>query len=338
MKNDLIERYIYAVIRHLPLKTRGDVEKELVGLISDMLEERCGDIMPAEKDIRVVLTELGSPEELSMKYSGDENHALISGVYLLTYKRVLKIVLPIVVSSITFANILTLYLKWETPPNPYVLVWTTVWQTIGSAIWGICLSFSIITLTFVISERKKTGINTGDIFAGLPPVPRKTTQINPIEPSAALLLTIFGAVFFLAFPQIIGAWLGDAGWTPVFAISVVRSLWLPIVLGIIFGIAKETVRLIEGQYTKRVVVVTITANLLLMVSSAVVFLNNNIMNPDFVSRISDLLAGESGDAWLGLLTNLNLLLLAGIIFSLIIEVITVSVIVWKYSEKQTVMT
>ena len=66
MKNDLIERYIYAVIRYLPLKMRGDVEKELDSLISDMLEERCRDITPSEKDIRGVLMELGMPEELAL--------------------------------------------------------------------------------------------------------------------------------------------------------------------------------------------------------------------------------------------------------------------------------
>ena len=54
-KNNLIERYIYAVTRHLSPKIRDDVEKELDGLISDMLEERCGDILPTDKDIKIVL-------------------------------------------------------------------------------------------------------------------------------------------------------------------------------------------------------------------------------------------------------------------------------------------
>lgn len=64
MKNDLIERYIYAVTKRLPQKVQKDISDELRTLIDDMLAERCGELVPEEKDIRVVLTELGTPEEL----------------------------------------------------------------------------------------------------------------------------------------------------------------------------------------------------------------------------------------------------------------------------------
>ena len=39
MHQDLIERYIYAVIKTLPTRMREDVERELHSLISDMLED-----------------------------------------------------------------------------------------------------------------------------------------------------------------------------------------------------------------------------------------------------------------------------------------------------------
>ena len=56
--NDLIERYLYAITRHLPSAQRSDVAEELRTLISDMLDERCGSLPPTAKDVRVVLTEL----------------------------------------------------------------------------------------------------------------------------------------------------------------------------------------------------------------------------------------------------------------------------------------
>ena len=58
MHQDLIERYIYAVIKTLPTRMREDVERELHSLISDMLEERCQDMPSTEHDVLVVLTEL----------------------------------------------------------------------------------------------------------------------------------------------------------------------------------------------------------------------------------------------------------------------------------------
>ena len=77
MKNDLIDRYIYAVTKRMNPKIREDVQNELYGLVDDMLAERCGEVTPTEKDIRVVLTELGSPQELYAKYDEDSKKCLI---------------------------------------------------------------------------------------------------------------------------------------------------------------------------------------------------------------------------------------------------------------------
>ena len=103
MKNNYIERYIFAVTRYLPAKTQGDVEKELDALIEDMLAQRCDGTAPTEEDIRAVLKELGPPEELAARYSDDGKKALISGTYYLIYKYILKIVLPIVAAVVAFA-------------------------------------------------------------------------------------------------------------------------------------------------------------------------------------------------------------------------------------------
>ena len=73
-RQELTGRYIYAVTRRLPKKQRGDVAKELESIISDMLEERCGPITPTEHDLRVVLTELGTPSELARKYGLSDRH------------------------------------------------------------------------------------------------------------------------------------------------------------------------------------------------------------------------------------------------------------------------
>ena len=85
MKNDLIERYIYAVTKRLPQKVQKDISDELRTLIDDMLVERCGELVPEEKDIRVVLTELGTPEELYEKYNPDNKKCLIGSPYYSTY-------------------------------------------------------------------------------------------------------------------------------------------------------------------------------------------------------------------------------------------------------------
>ena len=37
---DMIDRYVYQVVKHLPQEQRADIEKELRGLIEDMLSAR----------------------------------------------------------------------------------------------------------------------------------------------------------------------------------------------------------------------------------------------------------------------------------------------------------
>ena len=107
MKNDLIERYIYAVTKRLPQKVQKDISDELRTLIDDMLVERCGELVPEEKDIRVVLTELGTPEELYEKYNPDNKKCLIGSPYYSTYKYVLKIVMICTIFGIILANIIS---------------------------------------------------------------------------------------------------------------------------------------------------------------------------------------------------------------------------------------
>lgn len=59
VKNDLIDRYIYAVTKHMKSAMKKDVAAELETIIQDMLEERCEDVIPTERDIKVVLEENG---------------------------------------------------------------------------------------------------------------------------------------------------------------------------------------------------------------------------------------------------------------------------------------
>ena len=105
---DLKERYIYAVTRNLPRASRQDIERELDTLIEDMLEARCGKDAPTEKDLRVVLTELGTPAELFRKYSPDAGKALIGEGYYPQYKGFLKLLLPLIAGGLLIAHIVLL--------------------------------------------------------------------------------------------------------------------------------------------------------------------------------------------------------------------------------------
>jgi len=322
MQHELIDRYIYTVIRRLPPKLRADVEKELASLISDMLEARCGAVLPAEKDIRVVLTELGAPEELAAKYSGDEGKALISGTYFLFYKLVLKIVLPIAAVGVAFASILSLFAEGPQPQNPYMIFGKVLAGMFGGIVGGALQAFAVITVVFAVFEWKKVRLGDGDFLSNLPLVPRADERIKPREPIVGMALTVLAAAAFLGFPVIAGVWLEGAGWIPVFAEGVIRGFWLPIVLWAALSIAKEIVKLIDGSYTPRLAIATAVANLLIAAGAVVVFRQGKIMNPVFVQNIGKLLEGDGGRLLTGLLENAHLLLLGLVLFALVLETVT----------------
>jgi hypothetical protein len=335
MKNDLTERYIYAVTRHLPPKMRADVEKELDSLIADMLAERCGDIQPADRDIRVVLTELGPPEELAAKYSGDENGALISGSYFLVYKRILKIVLPIAALGIAFVSVLALCLERDAARNPYLLFGQAIGQALAGIVGGGIQAFAVITFIFAVLERKKVVFNDGDALSHLPPVPKSQERIKPYEPIAGMIWCVVAAVFFLGFPQVAGAWVEGVGWISIFVPSVIRGFWFPIVFWAALGIARESVKLIEGQYTKRLAVVAVVCDILTAISAAVVFLNGEIVNTEFARHVGGWFvdAREPGVVLLWGFEHFNLVFLGIVLFALILDATVTAVRAWKYKSE-----
>lgn len=327
--DDLIKRYIYAVIRYLPQKTQADVEKELEGLISDMLEERRPNAAPSEADIKAVLAELGAPAELAAKYSGDENQSLISGTYYLLYKRVLKIFLPVIAVVVAFAGVLATVLEWSAHLDQNIRFDSLIGLGLGGIAGGAFQAFAIITLVFAVMSYKKAPIEKLDFLSSLPQIPGKNAKIRPHKPVIGILWSVVGVVILLFVPQVLGGWVEGVGWIPVFTISVIRGCWPFIALWAVLSVAKETMAMIEGQYTARLAVVTIISDLLILACISVVLMQNNIMNPDFVNNIGAFLVGDGARFLSGYFIHANLLLLGIVAFATLIEMITVVIKAWS---------
>ncbi|GHU43485.1 hypothetical protein FACS1894111_09160 [Clostridia bacterium] len=332
MKTDLIERYIYAVARHLPSKLRSDVEKELDSLIADMLTERCGDVLPTEKDIRIVLTELGMPEELAAKYSGEENKALISGHYFLQYKQILTIVLPIIAAVTLISSIIQVFAEWGKESAYDLIFQKVIVQTIGGAIGGVVWAFAVITIIFAVVERKKWKVDDGDIDLDLPPLPKNKAEIKKHEVIIGMVFSVIGTIVFLGFTRIFAVKIAlDGGWIPIFDSLVIRQFWIFFILAMVLSIVKESLKLIDGRYTKRIVIVTILCNVIAGIGAVIVFWNGNILNSEFVNQMKIVL-GENAQNAFGFFHNFNRFLLGMIFLVMICESIGVAWKAWKYNK------
>lgn len=312
MKNELIDRYVYAVTRRLPARLRNDIDKELHSLIEDMLDARCGGLMPEDRDVRVILTELGTPSELAMRYMPEGRDHLIGPAYYSQYKMVTGIVL----ASVTFGLVLSGFISFFTDSSE--ALYFTLFSWIGTLITGLIAAFGAVTFIFAVFERKNIALNFGGSeLDSLPPVPEKKSVIPKGEPIAGIIFSVIFCVIFLAAPQIICAKFGaDQPFIPVFNVDLIHQLWYIFVALTILGIARESFKLYEGRYTKRLAIVTVVTDILSAALTLVLLSSQQILNSAFIAGASPILSNE---VVTGILTYFNLFFMAVILFCLLLD-------------------
>lgn len=316
MNHDLIERYIYAATRRLPQKQRGDVAQELRGLIDDMLNERCGNVTPTEKDIRVILTELGTPQELSAQYDEDAKKCLIGQPYFSTYKFVLRIVLLAAAVGITMVSLMLQMLE---PQEWYAAIGTWLAMVYNC----LLAAFTIVTLLFAFFYHKGVQITEPFNFDDLPPVPKRTQEISKWECIAGIIFCVTFVVLFLVAPQVMGFVTGQNGLRiPMFSVSALRETWYIIILFAICGIIRESVQLLEGRYNQRVLIATAVTNAISAVLSIWWLTGFTLIHPEFLANISTLFEGEN-TVIINLFSNFQLFFLTVILFALILDSVEV---------------
>ena len=329
VKNDLIDRYIYAVTKHMKSAMKKDVAAELETIIQDMLEERCGDVTPTERDIKVVLTELGTPAELSSKYKGETQDCLIGQPYYSLYVYVLKIVTACVSGGMLLAQIMAAL-------TSHTIWYIAIYHTIGGIVGGILTGFAFVTLLFAFFYKKGIkvdGLNDG--IDNLPPVPQKRNRISKADAIVGIVFSVIFTLVFLVCPQILCIAFVKNGvgvYEPLFNLEYIRQTWYFILAFGILGVTRDSVRLIDGSYTKRVMFVTIITNIIDGVLASMWLLNDRIMNSEFFDGIEQLF-GTDAEVISHVFIHFNKVFLSIIILALTINGIETVVKAVKYSRQ-----
>lgn len=311
MYYDLIERYIYAATKRLPEKQREDVAQELRGLIDDMLTERCGGVTPTEKDIRIVLLELGTPQELAAQYDEDIKKCLIGQPYYNTYKFVLKVVLIAAAGGITMANVL---LQLIEPQEWYVAIASWLAMVFNC----LLAAFAIVTLLFAFFYHKGIRISESFNLDNLPPVPKKTQEIAKWECVAGIVFCVLFMILFLFVPQVFGFFIDRNGIRiPMFDVSVLRSTWYIILPFAACGIIREIVQLMENRYCRRVMTVSLVTNSISAALGIWWLIGFDLINPEFLANIAAIFEGEN--FMISMFSNFQLFFLFVLLFALVLD-------------------
>lgn len=325
MKNNLIERYIYAVTKKLPSKLQNDVSQEIEGLIDDMLAERCGDITPSDKDIRVVLTELGSPSELAAKYDTNEKKCLIGAPYYVTYKYVLKIVLICIGIGMIVSSVISAFVDGsENFDSSGIMLqsvnfWIDLFANMFANMFitlpsGLIFGYTFVTLLFTFFYHKDIKIDS-EKLDDLPAVPKN--EISKADCIVGIAVSVAFAVVFLVSPQMLGVIIDGKKFISILNVQQVRNLWYLVVIFSLLGILREIVKLIERQYNKKVMITTIITNVCSAVVAAFWLINEKIVNNNFVSEVTDALGKDIPNA---IFSQFNYFFLFCILLALAIDI------------------
>lgn len=201
---EVIDRYVYAVIKRLPEKSRAEVERELRENIADMLPDSY-----EEADVHKALLELGNPAELAEQYR-ETKRFLISPALYGSYIYVLKIVSIIIAIAIPIAAFVTVLTDaQETGTINFIA--QMFGQIIVMALQAAFIAFGAVTLVFVFMDRfdKKYAQwpYTGKPWAikDLQEVPGSHSR--SIAKSEPIFLIVTSVVFGIAicfFPELLG--------------------------------------------------------------------------------------------------------------------------------------
>ena len=313
MKNDLKERYLYAVTKRLSPKIREDVSLELQSLMEDMLVERCGESEPSQEDVRAVIQELGSPAELYARYADDADTCLIGQPYYSSYKLLMKFVLCSVAAALAIAFIVMQVIN----PKPLL---SALGYLMSTEMDGLLSAFGIVTLIFAVLSHKKANMDTLFNLDDLPPVPKKKSQIPVWDSIFEIAFHMVFLIVFLGVPQMFSAKVGDL-WIPCFNVQVIRDSWYLLVLLTLAGVLRETVKLMERQYNRRVLGITLAADLT-SAGIAVFWLSGpQIINADLITVLNNFISQEQAFV-IHMFDHFNLFLLGCLLLAQILDVST----------------
>lgn len=195
---DYINRYVYAVGKHLPSQQREDIKKEIHTLIMDMVDERKERVGSEKEAIQEVLLELGDPAQFAAQYHGKPNY-VIGPSLIHSFIFVFKISMLGIGIGLAVAFFAEAFFAETFTTSDQNIVQLLI-QYVGQFINAGLYTFGVVTAIFILIERygpsfKETESKGWDP-SQLNPVPKHNEKLNYTEIILTLLFTIGAIIFF----------------------------------------------------------------------------------------------------------------------------------------------
>jgi hypothetical protein len=310
---DLINRYVYAVLRHVPATQRADIEKEIRAMIDELLLENKrkrqasggaqSGVAPDETEVKAVLAELGNPANLARQYMGHAKY-VIGPALSETYWLVVRIVLIAVGIGLTVAQTIQLI------SGTYDQIWTAIGGFIGGLYQGLLAAFAMVTLVFILIEHFAQDSVAAEIEKevekwrpdDLPQVPDDKLIIKRSDPIVNIIFTLIFLAIINISPELFGFFAQtDSGLQITgFLGSGFFAMLLWINLVCVFGLVLEAFKIIYARWTWLLVLFSMLQNLVSFLVGLRVVRHPDFINPDFIEAVNVFLRNhdlEAAYAW-----------------------------------------
>ena len=279
MKN-LIDRYVFDVVRRLPEGERGDVERELRANIRDMLPE---DSQEAET-VRV-LESLGDPRKLAEQYRINPRY-LISPAMFEQYVAAVRVILPIVAVGMGLMGLLI-----GLAEGTIVTVADAIQSAIGNGVSAAISALFTTTMGFALADYYRyKGTPEKWSPKDLPDVPSKeAVRISRGETITGMIFSAVLIAFAFAVmrnPQLLGWYERSRAAVPLFTPQALARFVPWFIFASLMSLGVSCYKLIVGRWNYPLAVANTAYNL----GSAIIFLLF-LMGPDtFNAAIADRIA------------------------------------------------
>ncbi|MFR3687783.1 MAG: HAAS signaling domain-containing protein, partial [Enterococcus sp.] len=287
---NLIERYIAAVVQQLPEKERAEVAKELRSNIYDMLSEQ-----PSDAEIKKVLESMGSPAKLAEQYRQNPRYLISPQVYD-EYIRLLKLLVPIVgiITLIVGAVSGVFETLQESGPQVSRVLQVMFQSGIQSGVSGVLQTLVWTTIGFVIAER--TGVLKSKKqddwkVSDLPAL--NTEKLIPVSDPVAEIIAalVFGVIFIFVsvsgFSHVFTKSGNVSLNVPLFSNSFTMFLIPVLIIGTLLTLIVGALKLVDRRWTNRVCLWSIIDNAVSAVMWVFLLMHNNIFSQELVELLQE---------------------------------------------------
>ncbi|WP_404450627.1 hypothetical protein LG329_09735 [Virgibacillus necropolis] len=285
---ETINRYIYAVTQRLPQSQREDISIELRGLIEDMLDERTQDKDATDKDVEEVLLELGNPKHLAQQYRGSKRY-LIGPEFFDTYICVLKIVLCSIIISMGVIFAIEIILNPIAILDHFVGFIVSMVTTIPQAIGWVTIGFVLIDY-FGGVKAEDLKIEKTWKPSDLSPIPNPKRQIKRSEPIVSIVFYVLVIMLFAFSSNYFGIYVFKddelSSVIPFLNEETFSSYLLFIILILGISILKESLKLITGEWTLKLVLYTVLIHAVSLIAVFFMITGPAFWNPDFMAELA----------------------------------------------------